>query len=437
MSCVPYTTQIRPPTSIQTQASQNTSKFTLVYTDLMSQYHTDHMNSSGDLLQSSGLLVECVHESKLNGIPKGSRLFVVPYANEKLITTIRNHFKMVRSIYTARCIKEALQYRQIALPARSLAISVAMVDCMIFLTKSLNFRRFLNRIFEMSGTVIDDFKDPRLNVVVTDKADDKYCTKARNRNVTVVTREWVDETYAALKNDDSNINHDAFTMLSTYQIKPFHNLVFKIVQKQLNKDLKDLICNNGGRLVFGQNEDITHVVESFYPEDDSCSDGPRKVDIEFLRACDREGYYMHKKEYREYRTPKMVHVKQERLSPTQSEMHQFRSNDCFTPPQQNPRSTLSSIKSNGFERNEISSMAPPLSSMAQKVSKPKVQQRNKSTVFTDDDLTRARLSFENSTQQTQLVSTQIRRLPESEIRFERTTESSQQLSWCDSICRRR
>jgi hypothetical protein len=401
----------------------------------MNQYHTDLMKDAQYLLNQQ-LDIGIISNAEIKDLPKQTKYFVIPYPNDNLIFKIKEHIEKP-IIYTARCVVEARKYRQIILPTRSLAISISMVDCHIFIAKSCNSSEFQRRINEMCGNVLCDFNDPKLNVVVTNRGDDKYCAKARLRNVPVVSRDWVDATYATSKSEDNHINHDALYELSTYQIKPFQGLVFKITIPQQGREIRDLISNNGGRVVFGLADDVTHVVAGYYPDDES-SNGknnqqPRVVDVEFLRACDREGYYMSKKDYRAYKRASMPTVKQERHSPSSFTMQHndmLRSHDCFTPPQQNPRSTLSSIKSNGCDRmNENQSMPPPMPTVA--------RQARQQGDNMDAIIRKALSSFENATQQTQLVSTQIRRLPEAEIRIERTTESSQQLYWSDSVSRRR
>lgn len=432
MSYVSYSTQIGPYPN-PTQPTQSIPKVFLVYNDdSMNQYQTNLMKEAQyHLIQN--LDIGILSKDEIKDLTKDTKYFVIPCSSDtKLVSTIKNHIhKPV--IYTARCVVEARKYRQMTIPSRSLAISLSMVDCQIFLTRSCNTEENQRQINEMCGTVLGDFNNPKLNVVVTKRADDKYCAKARSRKVAVVSEDWIKDTYQMSRSTEDHMNHDAMSQLTTYQIRPFLGLTFKITLPQLGKELRDLINNNGGSLAFGQTEGITHVVSKYYPDDErSDNHVPRVVDVEFLRACDRVGYYMSKKCYREYRAESMVAVKQERLSPNPSSMQEngmFGSHDCFTPPQQNPQSTLSSIKSNGCDRmNENQSMPPPLPSMA--------RQARQQGDNMDAIIRRALSSFENSTQQTQLVSTQIRRLPETEIRFERTAESSQQLYWSDSVSRR-
>lgn len=427
----------------------------MVYTEQMTQTQADLMKEAQQLLADL-LHVNIVASREIARLPKLTKFFVIPHPSQELVRSIRSCAdKPV--IYTARCIIEARRYRDVKLPLRSLAVSLSMNDCGIFLVRSCNLAELKSKIYEMCGTVLGDFNDSRLNVVITDRADDKYCVKARARNVAVVTRDWVDETYAMSKSEDLHINHDALSNLSAYQIRPFEGLKFKITIPVLGRELRDLISNNGGKMVFGDNETTTHVVASRYPENESLTShndstgkdshsSARVIDVEFLKACDSCGYYMNKREYRAYRDASNLTrvVKQERFSPspTGAMLHQNeedffeRSYDgCLTPPQQNPRSTLSSIKSNDFtdRLNENQSMPPPPPSMPNRQQQQARQQNQGNNM--DAILRKALTSFDN-TAQTQVVSTQIRRLPETEIRFERPTESSQQLFWSDSITRR-
>lgn len=419
---VGFSTQIGPfPHPSQ---RPNGTQIILVHTDRMNHLHTRLMEDAKFLLLEFTHIAIVSMAEIVNLSPK-VHLFVIPFLREDLVKRIRNHVDEKPRILTARAVIEALKYRQVQLPTRSLAISLSMVNCRIFLVKSLNTESLRRKINEMCGTCVPNFNDPNLNVVITDKADNRYCAKARKRNIAVVSMEWVEETYCISKSEeDKLINYDALSSVPDHQIKPFLGLRFKINIPELSRPLRTLISDNLGKVAYG-NAEITHIVETNYPDLDKDNTEPRVVDVEFLETCVSMGHYMTPKEYHSHITGGGMVVKQEMLSQASN----VNPNNCFTPPIPNARSTLSSIKSNGYENrlSENFSMPPPASSVSRQAL------QRKSHI---QDIILESLDNLSGPQQTQMPSTQICRLPENEIQIERTCEPSQQLYWNDNCTRR-
>lgn len=427
---VGYSTQIGPFPN-PTQGSQAAFKMHLVYTEQMNQTQTDLMSDAKSLLEQSSQLI-MIMAQEVKEVSKQTKYFIIPYLREDIVTLIKTYAEKP-IIYTARVIIEALKYRNTKLPIRTLAISMSMMNCQVFLVKACNTPDIKNKVLKMCGTIVEHFNDPLLNVVVTDRSDNRYCSKARSREVAVVSTEWINETYSLSRSDECHFfSHDAMTTLSDHQIKPFLGLKFKINIPHLTKPLRVLIGDNQGKLVFGD-EDTNHIVSDSYPDNDhqnglndssgKAGNEPRVVDVEFLETCANLGYYLNRREYRSYRDGREVRVKQEKPSQTASSRA-----SAYTPSQPFQRSTLSSIRSNGRENriNENSSAMPPPPTM------PRLTRQQVSESMNDLILRQ----LENGTQ-VQTASTQIRRLPETEIQFEPTLEPSQQLYWSDSISKQR
>ena len=390
-----------------------------------------------------------------------TRYFVTPTLRDDVIRKIREHVEKP-IIYTPRAIIEARGYLKVALPVRNLAISLSMFKCQIFLVKSCNIARLKNKIHEMCGTVVTNFSDSKqkANVVVTDMADNKYCSRAYKLGIPCVSKDWIESNYSiACLNDPSVFNHDALSTIPEHQIKPFHGLHFKIsLPHQNTQILKKLIIENQGKIVYGNENSHTHIVSkeckdtSHTSHDDSGqmkdNQEPRVVSSNFLEVCAQQGYYLSKKDYREHlETMHVVIVKEERRSPDISQQHHHdrnhyhqqqelyyhqqqllqtaRSEEGFTPPNlpikaQFTAPTFPVVDCNNSTENQ--SMPPPLvpSQQPDRVS---------------DMIRKALSSFENGAP-TQLASTQMRRLPERELVLEQTFEPSQQLYWSDSVTRR-
>lgn len=425
MSVVPFTTQAGHETV--TQSSQWSYKVVLVHTDKITERQSTVMKDCHNLLsQHVGTLVCKINE--LDTLPTGLKFFVIPHPNEDLVKKIKELFGK-RSIYISRAIVEARNHFRVQLPTRSLAISLTMYHCHVFLVKSCAKDDIRSKINEMCGTVVSSFRDENVNVVITDRADNSYCHKAVKRDVPVVCLDWIKDSYRiALEEDDHFFFHDALEKIHDYKIQPFHGLYFKINTRDSNAEIKNMILTNGGHLVYGEDDRLTHIVvapgnSNNFPikeeklDSDRAKSKPKMVDTTFLRRCVSSGYYISTKEYNELPPEPDVIIKQERRSPTPRTM-----DDSF-------QSVLSPVMPrNRNMENQSSTMMPPPTPRS--VKQNKQQQAEK----VDALMNRALSSIE--TEATQRICTQMRTLPEPELRIEQTYEPSQHLFWNDSLSKR-
>lgn len=426
MSLVPFTTQIG--LTAPTQGPQGGPNVVLVYLNNMTTSKADLMKEcQGYLYQYLSTTV--IHDTEMHLLPRDSKYFVVPSLRDNLIKQIRTNFEKP-VIYTPKAVIEARGYYGVPLPIRTLAISLSMYNCKIFLVRSCNENSLKNKIYEMCGTIVEKFSDTQLNVVITDRADDKYCSRAFGRKVHVVSKDWVEESYNhSLRDDPQYFRRDAVNTLSEHQIKPFYGLHFRINVPHSGPQIKKLIVKNQGKIVYGNEKGLTHIVAQSFDENHD-HNGPKIVDLEFLEVCSRLGYYLSKKEYLDLKrrgtaataTDQDVQVKQEVISQqTQMQQPVPRIEESFTPPQPLPSLLANSVIVNGRHRfGENQAMLPP-----PQAPRPIRQQPDNSV---GDMILKALSGMENGAQ-TQLASTQMRRMPEREVRFEQPVESSQQLYW--------
>lgn len=415
MSVVPFTTQIgRQASASTTQNSQEIIKIVLVYSDKITDRQASLMTECQNIL-SQNLAVLVRQADDISTLSKKLRFFVIASLREDLIKKIRSHHEKP-IIYLPRAVIEARSYQQVNLPVRNLAISLTMHKCRVFLVKTCDIPSVRSKINEMCGTVVANFNDNNPNVVITDRADNKYCIKAFKRSIPVVSRDWVDENYnIATEECNSYFNHDAMTTVKEHQIKPFHGLYFKIIVKNSSAYIKKLITENQGHVIYGNENCLTHIVRPPCVENATSfaiggssqgSKGPRVVDIDFLKACVESGYHITKREYRDIKEPRLQ-IKQEKQSQPPKCME-----ENYTPPPLG-----SNLSPSDF------SMPPPAS-----------LRPLKEPDRMNDMILKALSTFE--TPQTQIASTQMRRLPEPELRIEQTFEPSQQLYWNDTASKR-
>lgn len=427
MSVVPFTTQARLGTV--TQSSQWTFKVVLVYTDKITQRQSAVMKECENLLHHHVGTLVC-KTSEIPSLPIDLKYFVIPAPNEDLIRMIKARFGK-RLIYTPRAVIEARTCFRVVLPPRSFAVSLTMYNCHVFLVKACAKDDVRQKINEMCGTVVSSFGDNQLNVVVTDRSDNKYCQKAFKRGKPVVSRDWIRDNYnIATEEEDSFYKHDAMTNIQDYKIGLFHGLHFKIITKESIPEIKRIILDNQGRIVYGEDPRLTHIVTSSvhpehfgnirpkqeYPEPDRTKQRPKTVDIDFLKLCVRSGHYTDIKEFSESQTRRSVNIKQERRSPPLGNIE-----DNFT------ATTLSPVRSaNSIENRSNMLMPPP----TPRTIGHNQQQTEKVTALMNEAIS----TLETSA--TQRVSTQMRRLPEPELRIEQSLEPSQHLFWNDSTSKR-
>lgn len=282
MSLVPYVTQLAPQAN--TQSSQSQLKVVIVYTDKISECQLKLLKECHDLLsQNLGVLIKQANE--LDSLMPKMKFFIIPAHKDDLIKKIRLRFEKP-IIYLPRAIIEARRHHNVNLPIRNLAISLTMHHCRIFLVKSCDIPNIRNKINEMCGTIVTSFNDKDLNVVITDRADNRYCSKAFKRNIPVVSRNWVDENHSKAL-EESNFGLDALESITEHHIKPFYGLSFKIGIE--NSNLKELIIENQGCIVYTNEDNVTQIISV--------------DDEEFLRACVASGYHLSKREYKENMPP--------------------------------------------------------------------------------------------------------------------------------------
>lgn len=418
MSVIPFTTQIGPH-SLNASSSQAYEKFVLIYTDKMTERQSALMKECQHYL-SQNLEIVIKKANEIQYLPKYMRFFVIPNLRDDLVKKIDDYFEKPR-IYLPRAVIEARGHSQVDLPVRSLAISMTMYSCQIFLVKNCNLSDIRDKIYSMAGLVAKNFSDTNINVVVVDKADNKYCAKAHKRNIPVVSRKWVDDNYmAAMEEESGFFNKNALETIGDYRIRPFFGLHFKINAGAAGFHVKKLITDNQGHIIYGNENCLTHVVRHpnhDMPESDEqsgsiSSQKPKYVDEEFLKTCVESGYYVPKRDYHHTKiSTDVIAVKQERLSP---ENFHAQTEKNYMPMETN-EGCLSINENQAILR-------PP------QISSPLRQQ--------PDNMNDIIIKALAEPAQTQLAFTQMRRLPDPELRIERTYEPSQQLYWNDNACRR-
>lgn len=416
MSLVPFTTQI--PTALKGELGSQTSsvKFVLVYTERITTRQSSLMQDCQEFIHQY-ICILPRHEQDLGSLPQGLRYFVIPYPKDELIKKIRDRFKS-SIIYLPRAIIEARSHFNVNLPARSLVVSLIMHNCRIFPVRNCDLPSIKTRINEMCGDIAPNFSEGNPNVLLTDRGDNSYCSKAFKRKIPIVSRDWIDENYnLAYEDDKVFFFRDALESVKEHQIKPFYGLYFKLNIKNSGPLVKKLITENQGHIIYGNENSLTHIVESEGDYSDrplEKRDEPKIVDIEFLTLCARNGYYLTRKEYNEYLAITRVAVKQENVSPPSSPVEALVEENS-TPPTTNGCSRM----------NGNQTMLPP-------PSVPRMARQQSDSM--NDMILKALSTFE--TPQTQLASTQVRRLPDPELRIEQSFEPSQHLYWSDSVSRR-
>lgn len=383
MSCVPFNTQ-----GATQLPSQVHPIFVIVILDHIPEFQRDLLRECQTLL-SHDIRTEIVTVQQLDMIPTSTRLFAIPNLNLELVKRIKTRFEKPR-IYLPRAIIEALRFHQtLHLPVRSLSISMTMLKCRIFLVKNCDVPVIRNAINEMCGTIKTSFNEPDVNVVVSDRADDKYCSKAFHRRIPVVSPRWVEMNFNIAKQETTDFTHEASSNIEQFMVKPFYGLHFKIAVQD-TPALKQLILSNQGNIVYGEENIVTHIVAPQATD----STKPKVVDVNFIETCAKLGFYVSKRDLRECNVPATPPqpVKQEtRMHPTQQGLE--RQNDVMPPPSH-------------FEMTE-----------------PRTPLRQQPADMNDMIL---RALSDN---QTQSASTQMRRLPDRELMIEQAFEPSQQLFW--------
>lgn len=413
MSVIPFTTQL-PNASKTGLLSQTSVRFVLVYNEKITERQAKLMQECQEYIcQYINMLTVCEHD--LSALDSTQRYFVIPLPKDDIIAKIRSRFKD-SIIYLPRAIIEARSHFMVNLPARSLVISLTMHNCRIFPVRNCDQTSLKRKINEMSGHIAPSFTDSEPNVLLTDRGDNSYCSKAHKRNIPVVSRNWIDENYNTAHDDDKSFFcRDALDSIQEHQIKPFFGLYFKLNIKNSAFQVKKLITENEGHIIYGNENSLTHVVQPVGDYSEPLPENreqPKLVDVDFLSSCATSGYYLTRREYREILERKQVRVKQEKPSAQPVDM-------------QVEETSAQTISNEPALPDENHTMPPP------SVQRPQKQQ----TDGLNDMILKALSTFE--TPQTQLASTQVRRLPDSELRIEQSFEPSQHLFWSDSVTRKK
>lgn len=397
------------------------------------------------------LLEESVHHSVVRLLRRADQIktlsleqknayFVIPEEEKDVIRRIRERYQNCGKIYLPRAVIGALCHYQIRLPVRSFTISLSMHECHVFLSigskttskeeekrKERERDELSKRVLEMGGTIVPSWKQRPINVVVTDSASSKHSISAYKENLPVVSRNWVDEIYAAELNQEYHGDEQHFNALSSvdrYRIKPFYGLHFKIALTNvaLQKEAKNLIIENHGQVIYGDEDCLTHVVRQekdikLQQMNKLHSQGKKNlhfVGMTWLKRCTEEGRYIGIKDFKILTQS----VKQERDSPECTII-----DECFTPSPTPPESQTY----NNDENNYHKAMPPP---PPQTILPPPRPQRQQQTAYSMSDDMILKSLFAD--QQTVHASTQIRGLPDPELHIEQIYEPSQQLYWNDA-----
>lgn len=389
--------------------------------------------------------------------------FVVPCHDIDLIEKIKSRFPH-SAIYMPRCIIEARGCLRVSLPVKKLSVSMTMHNCRIWLFKTCRLKSIEQKIAEMCGSIVS-FDDA--NVVVVDRPDDKHVVNAFKRGIPVVGTQWIEDSYRIAHEEDRlRFNHDAMSTTKDYQIKPFFQLHFKFCIRNPEPRLKQMLIENGASILYGNENCLTHVVvteqeyENFVASRSKLAkqkkqnDGPqpvKKVSVDFLVQCVNLGHYITREEYLMQKSntidPNVI-VKQELPTQTaENQITQLRAVDNVAsdtyrhnPMQQVNHRTTATITSPSMASPNSESHAkllpPPLPrSASTRQRQQQQQQTSPQTPSPPEEMSEMILNALSAfeTAQTQMASTQMRRLPDSELKIEQLYEPSQQLFWNENV----
>lgn len=417
---IPYKTQF-----VKSQPTHDAALALFVYTPNMTETSVDLMKQCQIIFERFSRIEVCSDESLSTNHSSGD-FYIIPYFKDDLVRKIRAIFDKAR-IFTTRAVIES-QHRRVQLPNTYLGISLAMYNCHVFLTQSCNDQSLKSKIKVMCGNIVQKFDDDKLNVVITDRGDRRYCSKAYKRKVPCVTRDWIEECYTnSLSDDQEYFNLDAERKSSEHIIRPFTNCIFKINVPN-SGEIKKLISSNQGKIIYGNDQSVTHiVVPKMDPSQQQTNMVVKKVDLDFIQTCSNFGYYLTMDDYKEYNKKReettQVHVKQEVISQVpfprgQSQKKQrTQENNRLSAQQTRPPP----VSANGCHRSRDSqAMLPPPQTLRQ-VKQP-------TDPINDGAIKNAMNGLVYGTQ-TQMPSTQMGPVPDRQIHFESSVEPSQQLYW--------
>ena len=427
MSVIPNVTQIKP----MTQSFDLKEVVHLIWTPNMP---VDQAELMKECLFSLKNQVPCdlIDLKILETLSRDAKFFVIPTYNENLINKIQSRFSSKAFIYTARASLQARRNHNTRLPTRSLTISLSMYDCRVFLVKTLNVESMRHSINSLSGTIMA-FKKITLenvNVVITDRSDNRYCQKAQRSNIPVVSKDWVDYCHSLAKSGYEPEGYNALSALDEYRVKPFHGLHFRIenIRSDFLPLVKKLIIENQGKIVYGNENCLTHIVSDHnqYLSDSAHAEwlknrndvqGLRFVDLEFLEVCSQRGCYLTKEEY-------CLYI-EEKEKPTTFKQEPMSQQSYLEATYQAPDYSSAMSQNIHYESSENQSSMPPPPTIT------KICNAQRQPATANDLISKAFSAFDKGVQ-TQLASTQMRRMPETAIHIEQTFEPSQQLFWSES-----
>lgn len=388
---------------------------------------------------ASLLPVKSCEKATIKRNAKNVQCIVVPKADDKSrwISEIRAHFEKP-TIMVPRAALELCSQLNPKLPRRHLTRSLTMSRCLVFLSKGINDNQEIRRMInEMSGKIVSDIRT-QYNIHVTDVTNNKSCQNSFKSALPIVSKDWIEDNYQdTIVNDEDvdKFNIDALDerIVNKYRIKLFYGLSFvlNIKDKIKLKALQEMIKENQGTVVYGEKKLHSHlytVCETF--EDMvklNSSSNSRIVDIGYLDSCLQNGYIESRNVYITNKQNKQINNTlkcQEQNTKIESNNHidtatqEMLVNTHQSTQQQNMIDPNESCENT----NENLKMTPQTI----------VCQNRQQPEHMNEMILKA-LAFD--VPQTQLASTQMRRLPDSELRIEQTYEPTQQLFWNDCSSR--
>lgn len=446
---IPITTQI-PASSYNDMSQQYTEEVMFVSiqcddeTTRQSQLRQQAYNYLVSCLPSFTLL-----ESELEKFKRTSTTlcFVLPSFREATIERIHKHFgtKSI-SIYMARAIIEHMALGS-KLPARSVALNLSLFNCKLFFTDKDMAIQYKNKIYQMCGQVVKSADEA--NVILVDRANRGCVSKSDKPTVSI---KWLDHYWSTAYEDDKEKFHqNARDEADKHLIKPFYNLRLKIEIRDPDKRkmMENLISENQGTVDYnniqpkkGKRDTKTGtsfiICETFKETQSPRYKTCRAIDCEFVEQCIKKGRFLSFTEYSKEKKPNACQVidsKKDLIRKVKNETDsQLRTStnksteENRTPPTQDTmvgdaQATDVFMQTSVFHNNTEDLNRPPPTNPCQ----------YKQPGHMNEAILKA-LAFD--TPQTQLPSTQMRRLPDSELRIEQTFEPSQQICWNDCSSRR-
>lgn len=452
---IPITTQIVASGQIDTtQQDVKDVLFIFVMYDNETERQSHLLQEVIRYVAGSGPPTECVTESQLKTMPPrpdvSKEIFVLSSYRKDIIDFIQKRFGEDNlSIVMARVLIEQMRLGS-QCPSRSLTLSFSMLNCKIFVTEAKLANECISKIYPMCGELVLD--PAAANVILVDKANRSCTVAAHKQGKPVVSKRWLEYYWkTATDDDESNFHQSALSDIRKHLIKPFFGLRIKIEIEdgRKRKAMEKLISENEGTVVCGniqpkktKDKDSKNYIHYILREKfEDCPLNPKNdvkyLDCRFLELCLESGRLISFKDYASSIKPsklmngknkvKLENLKKERNSQprigtnksTEENRTPSTQETMIDDAQASDMLTQTSVFHNNTEDLNI----PPPTNHCQ----------YKQPDHMNEMILRA-LAFD--TPQTQLASTQMRRLPDSELRIEQTFEPSQQICWNDCSSRR-